>query len=567
MKFRIFLGIVCLAFVASLLAYGSQQLNQADAVAEPTPIPTPIVINDLPESLSCGDEILFDDRPLVAGFVGRPASLLPFSQSPRSQLENDLSGLIFRGLVRFTPEGQPVPDLATWQISEDGMSVTFSLDQGGIWHDGTPVSAADVAFTANLLAAGNFTTPGNFPWGTVTTTVLDTATVQMTLPIPFAPFLEAATIGILPAHVGLNAQNLVGSDFSGRPIGSGPFQVLNNWESDGLVFLSPVQGSFIPNLEVRFYPSTQALTADLQTKQVDLAIYPANSSIAELGSFELGQLNVYSTPADQSTQLFFRMDGAEGEPITDPAVRQALRLMLDRQSVIDESGNGQGVLIEGPWDLNSRFRDGLDLRLAKTDVDRATVLLNEAGWVIPEEGGTTFQKEEVELSLTLITQNRSNQADVAAAIAQQWQELGVGVTVDVLSPAEYQTAITNRTFDATVQKVNLSADPDLYDFWSQEAIVRGQNFSRWNNRSASEALEAGRQTWEDELRVQFYKAFSSFYERELPAITVYQDVRMFVMNGNVRGQTVGTPADLTELLSPFPQWVILADQTDECDQN
>ncbi len=567
MKFRIFLGIVCLAFVAGVLTYGSRHLSQREVVAAPTAIPTPPVLDDLPDSFSCGDEILFDDRPLVAGFVGRPASLLPFSQSPRSQLENDLSGLIFRGLVRFTPDGRPVPDLASWQISEDGLSIVFTLDQGGVWHDGTPVSAADVAFTTNLLASGTFNTPGNFPWNTVTTTVIDNATVQMSLPIPFSPFLEAATIGLLPAHVGLTAQNLFGSEFASRPIGSGQFQVLNNWEADGLVFMSPIQGSFVQNLEVRFYPSTDALTTDLRSNQLDLAIYPANTSIATLGSFELGQLNVYSSPADQSTQIFFRMDGEETELISDPAVRQALRLMLDRQTVIDQSSDGQGLLVEGPWDLNSRFRNDIELRLVKTDLDQATALLNEAGWVIPEEGGTLFQKEGVNLEINMITQNRSNQAEVANAIASQWRASGVGVNVQVLSPAEYQAAITNRSFDATVQKVNLTADPDLYDFWSQEAIVRGQNFSRWNNRSSSEALEAGRQTWEDELRSQFYKAFSTFYERELPAFTLYQDVRIFAMNGSVRGQMVGTPADLTELLSPFPQWVILADQTDQCDQN
>ena len=132
MKFRIFIAVICLAFVTGVLAYGFSAWEQAAPEDVSTPTPQPIVIDDLPESLTCGDEILFDSRPLVAGFVGRPASLLPFSEGPRSQIENDLSGLLFRGLVQMNENGEPVPDLATWQVSEDGLSVTFSLDQGAL---------------------------------------------------------------------------------------------------------------------------------------------------------------------------------------------------------------------------------------------------------------------------------------------------------------------------------------------------------------------------------------------------------------------------------------------------
>lgn len=559
MKFRIFLGIVCLAFIAALLAYGSNAFGTGDEVAAiPTVEPTPIIIASLPESDSCGgNEVVFDDRPLVAGIVGRPTSLLPVSTTPRSPIEVELSSLIFRGLVRFTPNGEPVPDLASWQVSEDGLSITFTLDQGGMWHDGTPVTAADVAFTAGLLASGGLNVPGNFPWNTVTTTIVDNATVQVNLPIPFTPFLEAATVGLLPAHLGLNGQNLAGSDFAARPIGTGNFQVANNWQSDGVVFLQSATPGILDSLEFRFYRSIDDISVDLKSGSLDLAVLPNNMSIVALGAFSTDQLNTFSGPADQITQLLFRMDADETAPISDPAVRQALRLVLDRQAVIDQAASGQGLLTEGPWDINSRYQDETLFRFVKTDLDRAETLLAEAGWVLPEEGAPIYQKDGVDLAINLLVSNQGNYSAIAAELQKQWGDFGILVNVETAPPAAYQTALANRQFDGTVQKVNITQDPDLYDFWSQEAIVRGQNVAKWNHRPSSEALEAGRQVWDFELRKPYYNAFRSFYEKELPAFTLYQDVRSLALNGNVGGQMVGAPGDLVEFLTPFQQWYIL----------
>ena len=72
--------------------------------------------------------------------------------------------------------------------------------------------------------------------------------------------------------------------------------------------------------------------------------------------------------------------------------------------------------------------------------------------------------------------------------------------------AELQQLLGSRSFDAALLEIAPSADPDLYDFWSQEAIVRGQNYAAWNNRRASEALEAARQTLPQNERTVYYEA-------------------------------------------------------------
>ncbi|MFK7804449.1 MAG: peptide ABC transporter substrate-binding protein [Anaerolineae bacterium] len=568
MKFRIFLGIVCLAFIATVLSYGASVFSPE---VEPIALiePTPELVAEISESISCeGEEVTFATGPLVVGIVGRPATLLPFnlaSSSPRSQIETELSKLIFRGLVRYTSEGEPVPDLASWQVSEDGLSLTFAFDQGAVWHDGTPVTANDAAFTISTLASGNYAVPGNFPWESVTVQVLDSAMLQVSLPAPYSPFLEAATVGLLPAHLGLDGQNLQDSDFAAKPVGNGEFAVSNQWESDGLILLNPLKQSFLNQLELRFYPSLAAMTSDFAGEEVDLAVLPTYTPISALGRLSAEQVKLLSGPAEQATQLFFRMDAAteldETElppPIADLAVRQALSIALDRRALIDAVADGQGITTSGLWPLHDRFDDQTQLSNDLADLSSAEALLDEAGWVVPDGGLTTIrEKAGASLELEILTTNQGINLAIGSELARQWAELGVQASVKALPSSEYEAAIAGRQFDVIVQKTNLFNDPDLYDFWSQEAIVRGQNISRWNSRPASEALEAGRQVWEYELRKPYYNAFRTFFDKDLPATFLFQDIRSVAVNSRVRGQMLAYPGDLVEFMSHFPNWYIL----------
>ena len=504
--------MVCLAFVSLILLYGVPDTQGEDAAEEPAVQPTPEFLVDISDTLSCeGEDIGISNRPLVMGMVGRPNSLLPVSTGPRSQLEIELSQLIFRGLVRFTPEGEPLPDLASWEVSEDGLGVTFRLDQGGLWHDGTPVTANDVVFTVQQLAAGNYTVPGNFPWNTITVNQIDDLSVQLSLPIPYVPLLEAATVGLLPAHLGLAEQSLIGSDFAAQPVGNGRFRVDNHWQTDGVLFLTSTTDSFIESVEMRFYPSTNAMLADFDTNQVDIALLPQHESILDVGNIPADGYQLYSGPTNRSAQLFFRMDGDETLAVSDESVRKALQLGLDRRALLDTALLGQGLVADGPFGIASRFNDDAQFPPKQTDIAAAETLLDEAGWLVPDASlSGVREKDGVQLTIDVVLPASAVMEKIGAELDQQWSDLGAIVEVELLPETQYPVAIEQRAFDATIKVIRLANDPDVYHFFSQEAIVRGENISRWNHRPSSEALEAGRQVWEFELRKPYYTAFRSF---------------------------------------------------------
>lgn len=567
MKFRIFLGLICLAFVAVVLLYGAPDGSDMSADAEASLSSTPDFLPEIAENLSCdGQEIAISTRPLVIGMVGRPNSLLPFDNTTRSQLEQELSQLVFRGLVRFTLQGEPLPDLASWEVAENGQTVTFRLDQGALWHDGIPVNAADVVFTFNQLAAGNYTVPGNFPWNTVSITQIDDFTVQINLPVAYVPLLEAATVGLLPAHLNLTAQGLESSDFAAQPIGNGPYRVENNWRSDGFIFMSAFTDSFIQSLEVRFYPSVDNMMVDFNADGLDIALFPDHNSVLALEGVPADSYRLFSGPTNRLAQLFFRMDAEEESPIADANVRKALQLGLDRRNVLAAALMGQGVLADGPFGVDSRFNEAVQFPLIQTDVAAAGTLLDEAGWLVPEASlSGVREKEGQPLTINVLLPQSAVMSQIGAQLDTQWSDLGAVVNVQTLPAAQVTTAIEQRAFDVTVQTIRLARDPDVYHFYSQEAIVRGENVARWNHRPSSEALEAGRQVWEFELRKPYYTAFRSFYDAQVPGFALYQEIRSIVVSQNVGGSFVGHPGNLVEFMRPFPQWYILgSDLDDEC---
>jgi peptide/nickel transport system substrate-binding protein len=117
--------------------------------------------------------------------------------------------------------------------------------------------------------------------------------------------------------------------------------------------------------------------------------------------------------------------------------------------------------------------------------------------------------------------------------------------------------LTQRQFDVALVDVEPPGDPDLYDFWSQEAIVAGQNFGAWDHRWASEALEAGRQLAAVEERQPYYDAFMRFYDEELPALTLFQHVYTYGISESVNDVEIGpifSPRDRYETLS---QWFLV----------
>lgn len=516
-----------------------------------------------------------DKRPvaggiLVEGVVGAPRYPNPLLSDP-NPVDRELVDLIYDGLTAYDQTGQLVPALArAWTISPDGLSVQFDLRTDVTWQDGTPFTAQDVAATYGLLQDASLPTDERLKalWSTVTITVLDDHTITFGLSEPYAPFLEATTRGIMPAGslAGLSGADLSAAAINRTPLGTGPLAVMrgNDWQRQGFVRLTPSATAWsrppqLEALEFRFYPSAAALLEAYQAGEVQALSQVAGDQITG-GAIGPG-LRLFTSAESRYVQLLFNLNPDGPAALRDLEVRQALAYALDRDALVRTALGGEGAPLTGPYlPVTPVFDPGVGYY--PTNIISATQLLDDIGWTVAQGQPwrqRLFDPSEppLPLELRLLTFTDPALVAVGEALADQWAAVGMGVDLVVVTPEDYRNFLNLRQFDMALALVNPGHDPDLYDFWSQQAIVDGQNYAGWNNRPASEALEAGRQTWDMTQRARDYQVFLRYYHEAIPALTLYQPVTTFGLSEAVQGADIGRIQRPRDRYAGLPDWTVL----------
>jgi ABC-type transport system substrate-binding protein len=160
------------------------------------------------------------------GVVGHPSSINPLTA--RTEVDQDIVALLFRGLTKAGPNGSVVPDLATWTISGDGRTYTFNIRSDAHWDDGQPVTSADVVYTIGVVQNPKYDGPVGASWQGVKVTAVSPSVVTATMTLPIAGFLRQAELPILPAHLlkDTDISILADSSFSNNPIGDGAYRIV-----------------------------------------------------------------------------------------------------------------------------------------------------------------------------------------------------------------------------------------------------------------------------------------------------------------------------------------------------
>ena len=515
-------------------------------------------------------------QPVTGGvyteaLIGSPGRLNPVLDF-YNPVDRDVNRLLYSSLVYFDGRGLPTADLAeSWGVSQDGTVYNFSLKTNAVWHDGEPVTSADIAFTVDLLRSDSLPVPSDLRefWNEVEVNALDTYLVQFVLPEPFAPFLDYLNFGVLPEHLlaDLAPEDLVDAAFNLEPVGSGPYR-FEQWlaESGEITGVSLVAfdnfyrgRAFIDQFIFRYFPDpVDALTAFREGEVMGLSSVPLEILAGALAEPDL---NLYTGRLPQLSMVLLNLDNPRVAFFQDLVVRQALMMSINRQRMVDTLLQGQAIVADNPIFPGSwAYYDGVER--IPYDVDQATNLLRTAEYVIPAEGGTIRQKEGVALSFTLLHPDDSLSSLTAQFIQQSWSRIGVDVE---LVAVDYDELVNDHLevgeYDAALVNLSLfrSPDPDPYPFWHQAQINKGQNYARWNDRAASEYLEQARLTSNLEERTRLYRNFQVRFSRELPALTLFYPVYTYGVDAQVEGVNIGPLFDLSDRLNSARLWFLVAE--------
>lgn len=515
-------------------------------------------------SLLLGGRWVYDSAPVrpdkggtfVEAVAGRPQYVNPLL-AQFNDVDRDLVALIFAGLTKVGSGGRVEPDLAeSWDVSADGKTYTFTLRADRKFHNGQPVSADDVLFTIALLQDPAF--PGlpdvAAQWQGISVKKQDERTVVFTLPEPYGPFLEQASLGILSSQqlAGIPAAKLTQVPFNGLPVGAGPFKVsqLNVQQ----IVLQPDPNypgpqTYLESLVVKFYPTSRATLLAVQAGEATGARAVPAEELPRLR--QDAHLALLSAPLEgRATVLFLNNRRA---PFDTPAVRRAVALAVDRQALIGQALGGQGQPASAPicplsWGYTAGDQSGQDPKQAAT-------LLEEAGWLDTNGDGLRERGDEP-LAVTLATSDSPEQQAVATYLTAQMSRLGFRVELQSQTWEELRDAhLATHDFDAALADVWLpNYDPDVLALWHSSQATSGLNLSGWQNSTGDALLEQGRQSWQQSARVQAYAAFQKLFADEMPAVFLYYHTYTYVLRTDVQGVSLQPLLDPSERFRGFANW-------------
>lgn len=495
----------------------------------------------------------------IEGMVGAPSLVNPLLAT--SDVDRDLTKLIFSGLMKQNTNNELVPDLANnYSIDAEETTYTFELRDNIRWHDDQPITATDIVFTVNNIKNPEYKSPFRNSFNGVTAKAINDKTVQFKLEKPFPAFLSVLTIGIIPEHLWYSipafGANL--ADLNIKPVGSGPYQFKSlTRESTGTVKSYVLESypeyhlgkAFIKELQFKFYPDFDTAVTALQNKNIDGLIYLPKKYKNELAK---ANINLHNLQFPQYTAIFF--NPKENELLNNNSFRRILSLAINKQRILDEVINGDGQIIDSPI-LPGLLGYDPEIKGEEYNPEQAKQLLDELKWTLPAEGQFRIQSgknegdEAVELTVKLSTIDQTENVKIASILQEEWQNIGIKTELDIVPKDKIKKdLIDSRNYQILIfgQVINTNSGP--YPFWhSSQNQNPGLNLSVMANKNIDDYLDIIRNAKNDESKLEPLKKFQQQLLDLHFAIFLYNPTYTYPTDKKLKGtenlKFINLPAD------------------------
>ncbi len=437
------------------------------------------------------------EEPAEGGSVVFLSSKIPSLNPLHSAYEVGLvTSQIFASLVRLDEKNEIAPYLAeSWEISEDGLTYTFNLAEDAKFHNGTPITAEDVAFSFDVMK--EYHRFGTQMYGPIDSYEFpDEHTLVMTLSEPHGPLLLAATnprqMPILSKAVYGGAEDFMQQEAHADPVGSGPFR-LDQMVAEEYVSIVRNEDHFVegqPYLDEIVYRNVQDKTAKrigLRRNEFQLARADSvmrYSDIEEFAQLDHLSLEEYKGVSGGAIVLEFNN---RVEPLNNKLVRQAIAYAINRETISNVLHGGYTKPSRSPFPASNVFFNDA-LTGYPHDIERANALMDEAGYPMGDND-TRF-----ELNLIYI----------APPFRPDFNQL----------PAEF--------IAASLKKVGIEVDlQPLQGFagWAERSAAWDFDMSlNWPGDKTDPAIGVSRLYVCDNIKNQAYTNTSGYCNEELDAI-------------------------------------------------
>ncbi|HWR89938.1 MAG TPA: ABC transporter substrate-binding protein, partial [Dissulfurispiraceae bacterium] len=279
-------------------------------------------------------EVKYPDT-ITIGFLADAKRLLPLLASDSAS--GEISGQIFQGLTKYDRDIRITGELAeSWDISPDGLAITFHLRRGVKWHDGEEFTADDVLFTYETVTNPKIPTPYSSNYGPVDRVeAVDRYTVRVRYKKPYAPALESWGMGILPKHM-LAGKDITSPEINRNPVGTGPYR-LKEWVTGQKIVLDAFEDYYegrpgINRFLARIIPDTATMFLELKFGGIDfMGLTPPQYKLQAQTDFFNRYFQKFRYPSFGYTYLGYNL---LNPLFADRRVRQALAHGINKREII-----------------------------------------------------------------------------------------------------------------------------------------------------------------------------------------------------------------------------------------
>jgi peptide/nickel transport system substrate-binding protein len=461
----------------------------------------------------------------------------------------NLSEMTMAWLIKWDEHNQPYPELATevptqtnGGVSKDGLTITYHIRKGVKWADGAPFDADDVVFSTAVV-----NNPANHEIGRLDQIAKvdepDKFTVVYHLKKPYSPSSAAffssccANPSLLPKHLLAKYPNINDVPYNSLPVGIGPFK-FERWDRSKQIVLvaNPLYWRGRPKLHEIIYkivPDRDALLSQLEAHHVDMWYQFSGAYLARIQA--LTAYTVYRQPSYAYSHYDFNVTHPA---VSDPLVRQALRLAFNRQRLVDLVEHGVGIVQDSAAPVTAPYFT--DLGTTPYDPAKANALLDRAGWT---RGGDGIRaKNGVKLDLNVATRAGTPDVDKQLELLRNdWKQIGVGVDVHhypaalMFAPLQQGGVINGDTWD--VITFAWAADPlgDYSSIYGCDAFPpAGQNDLHWCNKTAQSAMDALVGHYQQSQRTADVNVMMHEFVKDVPSIVSFLRVDLFAYNKDLK---------------------------------
>ena len=423
---------------------------------------------------------------------------------------------IFASPLRYDENWNPQPYLASsWDVAGDGKTVTLNLVQNATFHDGTPVTSEDVAFSIMTVKENHPFKSMFAPVDTIDTPDAHTVVINLSQPHPALLLaLSPALAPVLPKHIYGDGQDPKSHPANSAPIGSGPF-MLEEFTPGEAIVMKKNPNFFIdgrPKLDeiiVRIIKDPSALLIAMENQEADM--YPFMAGSQEIRRLEkadhLGITNEGYAAVGPINWLAFNTASPK---LSDVRVRQAIAYAVDRDFITKALHRGTSQVQRGPSIESSPFFDA-SIPAYNVDLDKANALMAEAGY-----------GDGMELTVDYIPGPKEQQQSVAEYLKSQLKKIGINVTVRAAPDfPTWAGRVGGHDFELSMDVVFNWGDPviGVHRTYLSSNIRKGviwSNTQQYSNASVDDLLNAAAVEMDPTKRAALYAQFQQQVAADVP---------------------------------------------------